>query len=145
MRATHVERVFLVGVPQIDRLMAATFTGPWRNVGAMIIDPVFPLSTTTISLADITILPDCRTDLLNIGDLMARGWCVIPLKPRKKVPAVRWEAYQHRLPTLAAWFKVPGFNVGMFTNIISKIFLVDLDNEAGWHSGASVLGSRTGA
>jgi hypothetical protein len=34
------------------------------------------------------VLPGCRPDLLNIGDLMARGWSIIPLQYRSKVPAV---------------------------------------------------------
>lgn len=51
-------------------------------------------------MADGTALPDCRPDWLNIGDLMARGWSLFPLKPRSKIPAVRWEEYQRRLPRI---------------------------------------------
>jgi putative DNA primase/helicase len=86
---------------------------------------------TTISLADGTVLPDCRPDLLNIGDLMARGWSIFPLKPRSKVPAIRWELYQQRLPTLdelEAWFTRPGPNVAVVTGKISGIFVIDCDS-----------------
>ena len=82
----------------------------------------------TITLADGTVLPGCRPDLFSIADLMARGWSVIPLKPKSKIAAVKWEAYQHRLATLdelEAWFTLPGFNVGIVTGTISKLFVVD--------------------
>jgi hypothetical protein len=88
-------------------------------------------SLTTITLADGTMLPGCRPDLLNIGDLFARGWSIFPLKPRSKVPAVKWEPYQHRLATLEeleSWFTVPGFNVGICTGSVSKIFVIDVDS-----------------
>jgi hypothetical protein len=87
----------------------------------------------TVTLADGTILPDCRPDLLNVGDLFARGWSVIPLKPHSKIPAVKWEPYQRRLATLEElekWFTAPGFNVGIVTGGISKIFVVDADTPA---------------
>jgi hypothetical protein len=88
---------------------------------------------TTVTLADGTTLPGCRPDLLNVGDLMARGWSIIPLKPHSKIPAVRWEDYQQRLATLdelEQWFTVPGFNLGIVTGTISRIFVVDVDSEA---------------
>src|SRR5688572_31676984 len=88
-------------------------------------------SLTTVTLADGTTLPGCRPDLLNVGDLMARGWSIFPLKPRSKVPAVKWEAYQHRLPTieeLEHWFTAPGFNVAVVTGSISNIFVIDVDS-----------------
>lgn len=87
----------------------------------------------TITLADGTILPDCRPDLLSLGDLLARGWSIFPLKPRSKVPAVRWQDYQRRVATMdefEAWFSEPGFNVGVVTGAISKIFVVDADSPA---------------
>jgi hypothetical protein len=82
-------------------------------------------------LPDGTILPGCRRDLLNVGDLWARGWSLIPLKPRSKVPAVKWEAYQRRHATydeLESWFTMPGFNVGIVTGALSGLFVVDADS-----------------
>jgi hypothetical protein len=87
-------------------------------------------TTTTITLADGTILPDCRRDLLNIADLQARGWSVIPLRPRSKLPAVPWQEYQRRHATineLEQWFAEPGFNVGIVTGKLSGIFVIDAD------------------
>jgi len=86
-----------------------------------------------ITLADGTVLTGCRPDLLSLGDLMARGWSIIPLQPRSKLPAVRWEPYQHRLATpaeLESWFTYPGNNIGIVTGTISGIFVVDIDSEA---------------
>ena len=88
-------------------------------------------ATTTITLADGTVLPDCRQDLLNVADLMARGWSIIPLKPRSKVPAVEWKQFQHRLATfeeLEAWFATPGYNIGIVTGKPSGIFVIDADS-----------------
>jgi putative DNA primase/helicase len=86
----------------------------------------------TITLAgDGTVLPDCRQDLLNVGDLMARGWSIIPLRPRSKVPSVKWETYQRRLATLDElenWFTTPGYNLGVVTGRVSGIFVVDCDS-----------------
>lgn len=90
-------------------------------------------SVASITLADGTVLPGCRPDLVSLGDLMARGWSLIPLKPRSKVPAVRWEEYQRRhatLEELEQWFTQPGYNVGIVTGTISGIFVVDIDSEA---------------
>ena len=87
----------------------------------------------SVTLADGTVLDGCRPDLVNIGDLMARGWSIFPLRPRSKKPAVGWEQYQHRLATLEeleSWFTTPGYNVGIVTGAISKIFVIDADSEA---------------
>jgi hypothetical protein len=89
--------------------------------------------SVTVTLADGTSLPDCRPDLLNIGDLMARGWSIFPLNPRSKRPAVKWEPFQHRPATLdeiETWFTKPGYNVGIVTGRISRIFVIDLDSAA---------------
>jgi hypothetical protein len=64
-------------------------------------------ASKVITLTDGTILTGCRPDLVNHADLLARNWCLIPLKPRSKVAAVRWEEYQRRFPTAdeyAQWF-----------------------------------------
>lgn len=87
----------------------------------------------SISLADGTVLAGCRPDLLSLGDLLARGWSVIPVRFRSKIPLVRWEAYQKRHATvdeLEQWFTRSPFNVGVVTGRISGIFVVDADSIA---------------
>ena len=87
-----------------------------------------------VTLADGTSLPGCRPDLLSIGDLLARGWSIFPLKSRSKLPAVRsWLDYQKRMLTvdeLEQWFSTPSYNVAIVTGKISGIFVVDLDSPA---------------
>jgi hypothetical protein len=95
------------------------------------VDLVNHPSATTITLADGTVCTGCRPDLLNIGDLMARGWSIFKVHPKSKIPAVRWEPYQHRLATIdeiEQWFSRPPFNVGIATGKISGIFVVDCDS-----------------
>ena len=82
-------------------------------------------------LPDGTRLPGCRSDLLNISDFLSRNWSIIPLRPRQKVPAIRWEAYQRRhafADELEQFFSTPGFNVGIVTGRVSGIFVIDLDS-----------------
>jgi hypothetical protein len=58
-------------------------------------------SGAVVTLADGTVLPDCRPDLLSVGDLLARGWSIFPLKFKSKRPAVRsWLEYQKRMLTV---------------------------------------------
>ena len=75
-------------------------------------------------LPDGTLLHDCRPDLLNIGDLWARGWSLIPLRARDKRPAVSsWTEYQKRpaeYAQLERWFNRPDpLNVGIVTGAVS--------------------------
>jgi len=61
-----------------------------------------------------------------------RGISVIPLKPRDKVPAFAWAAYQQRLPTdheLVTWFRAP-LNIGLVTGAVSGLVAVDADTPA---------------
>jgi hypothetical protein len=78
-------------------------------------------------------LSGCRQDLLNIGDLWARGWSLIPLKARDKRPAIAsWGEYQTRPATyveLQRWFDRPdSINVGIVTGLVSGIFVIDCDS-----------------
>ncbi|HXG90186.1 MAG TPA: bifunctional DNA primase/polymerase [Vicinamibacterales bacterium] len=84
-------------------------------------------------LGDGTVLQGCRADLLNIGDLWARGWSLIPLKYRDKRPALAsWTEFQQRPATYAEleqWFDRPEpLNVGIVTGTVSGIFVIDLDS-----------------
>jgi putative DNA primase/helicase len=91
------------------------------------------LTTVSITLADGTILPGCRPDLVSLGDLLARGWSVIPVRHKSKIPSVRWEEFQRRHATVdehERWFSRQPFNVGIVTGKISGIFVVDCDSAA---------------
>lgn len=65
-----------------------------------------------------------------------RGWSVIPVGLDKR-PKIKWQEYQHRLPTdeeLESWFlENPNNNIAIITGKISGITVVDLDV----HKGAS--------
>ena len=60
-----------------------------------------------------------------------RGWSVIPIRPRSKLPLIPWEEYQHRLASeneITAWFEgKPNANVGIVTGMISGLAVLDID------------------
>lgn len=64
-------------------------------------------------------------------EYMERGWSVIPVCPRSKVPAVKWERYQKERATEARiilwWTENPNYNVGIITGRVSGILVVDVD------------------
>lgn len=68
-------------------------------------------------------------------DYLARGWSVVPVRPRKKSPLIAWQPYQQRHPgfeEVAAWFrKWPGANVGIVTGAISGLVVLDVDPQHG--------------
>lgn len=93
------------------------------------------LADVSHTLPNGTVLPGCRADLLNIGDLWARGWSLIPLRPRDKRPAIKsWTEYQKRpagYDQIEQWFAGnAGYNVGIVTGSVSEIFVVDCDSPA---------------
>jgi hypothetical protein len=77
---------------------------------------------------------------------LRRGWSVFPVHspsmPRDgladrdigKKPLVKWEAYQHRLPTEPEarkwWTKWPDANIGLATGKVSRVIVIDLDSQA---------------
>lgn len=67
------------------------------------------------------------------------GFSVIPLRPRSKIPAIKWEEYQKRLPTkeeITQWFaEQPNCNIGLVTGEVSGFVVVDLDGAAGLATG----------
>ncbi len=73
-------------------------------------------------------------------DYLRRGWSVIPIRAREKVPSVAWETYQSRRATEAevnAWFyRHPQANVGIVTGEISNLAVLDVDPQ---HGGAQSL------
>ncbi|MCS6780664.1 MAG: bifunctional DNA primase/polymerase [Geminicoccaceae bacterium] len=62
---------------------------------------------------------------------LARGWSVIPLRPRDKRPLVAWEPFRHRRPLareLTEWLeRWPDANLGIVTGRVSGLVVVDVD------------------
>jgi hypothetical protein len=62
------------------------------------------------------------------------GWAVIPCGKDKK-SIIKWEEYQHRLPTeeeVKGWWKQhPGANVAIVTGKISGLTVIDVDSDEG--------------
>lgn len=67
------------------------------------------------------------------------GFSIIPLRPRSKIPAIKWEEYQKRIATKAEvsqWFHdQPNSNIGLVTGEVSGFVVVDLDGAAGIETG----------
>lgn len=68
-------------------------------------------------------------------EYVRRGWSVIPVRARAKVPLVRWEAYQSRRASeveIEAWFQQwPDANVGVVTGEVSNLVVLDVDPQHG--------------
>jgi hypothetical protein len=70
---------------------------------------------------------------------LAQGRSVVPVTPGKKhPPLLRWEEYQHRLPTEAEvtewWTGTPDANIALITGQVSGISVVDIDGDEGKES-----------
>ena len=61
------------------------------------------------------------------------GFCIIPLRPRSKVPLIPWKEFQTRKPTdeeLEKWFRNKFVNVGIVCGKVSgNLFVIDFDGE----------------
>ena len=83
-----------------------------------------------------------------------RGWSVIPIKPRSKLPLVNWRDFEHRRASdneIQRWWKsFPDAEIAVITGRISNIFVVDVDTYRGgnprnvWDSHPSDLIVQTG-
>ncbi|HXQ42246.1 MAG TPA: bifunctional DNA primase/polymerase, partial [Candidatus Udaeobacter sp.] len=66
---------------------------------------------------------------------LRRGWSVIPIQPKSKLPATSWAPFQQRLPTeqeLAGWFdRWPDMNIGIVTGAVSGLVVLDVDPRHG--------------
>ncbi len=62
------------------------------------------------------------------------GFSVIPLGRNSKRPAIEWEPFQRRRPTLEeldAWFTNGDANIGIVTGAISGLVVLDIDGPEG--------------
>lgn len=70
------------------------------------------------------------------------GFSVIPILPRDKKPAIKWQAYQERHATdeeLANWFTADNYSIGIVTGKISGITVVDFDEKEAMENHLSFL------
>lgn len=82
------------------------------------------------------------------SDYLDRGWSVVPVRPREKVPLIAWRDYQDRLPThaeIANWFgRWPDANIGIVTGQISNLVVLDIDPRHGGDESLNRLALRFG-
>jgi hypothetical protein len=81
--------------------------------------------------------PDTKSAALAF---LRRGWSVVPIRPRAKLPLIAWEQYQHRRADedeIAEWFqRWPNANIGIVTGNVSHLVVLDIDPV---HGGADSL------
>ncbi len=82
-------------------------------------------------------------------DYARRGWSVVPIRPREKVPLIAWEPYQARRAEPAEiedWFRRwPNANVGIVTGAVSNLVVLDIDPLHGGNYSLRDLEQRHGA
>lgn len=80
---------------------------------------------------------------------LARGWSVVPLRPREKRPLLLWELFQVERPSasdVAGWFRRwPDANIGIVTGAVSKLIVLDIDPKHGGDDSLESLERRFGA
>jgi len=77
-----------------------------------------------------------RTMLAQALSYHHEGLCVIPCKPRDKMPAIEWEEYQRRTSTqteIQEWYSNShGYNIGIVHGAVSDNYVtLDFDHDAG--------------
>jgi hypothetical protein len=82
------------------------------------------------------------------ANYLARGWSVLPVRPRDKRPLLRWETLQTRRPAesdLESWFEQwPDANIGVVTGEISNLVVIDIDPIHGGDDSLDRLQQRYG-
>lgn len=63
---------------------------------------------------------------------LALGWSVIPVRPQKKIPYVKWKQYQTKLPTeneiKTGGEQYPDAQIGVVTGVTSNLTVIDFDS-----------------
>jgi hypothetical protein len=90
-----------------------------------------------------------NTEILEAAfDYLRRGWSVVPIRPRSKLPLVAWEEYQHHLAgegEVAGWFSHwPDANVGIVTGALSRLAVLDIDPRHGGTEALAALEQKNG-
>lgn len=66
---------------------------------------------------------------------LARGWSVVPLRPREKRRLLLWELFQAELPSVsdvAGWFRGwPDARIGIIAGAVSRLTVLDIDPKHG--------------
>ena len=79
---------------------------------------------------------------------LARGWSVLPLRPRDKRPIRSWQEWQHARPSepeVRAWFTAwPDANLGIVTGAISGLLVLDVDAKGGGEAALAGEEARSG-
>ncbi len=78
----------------------------------------------------------------------ARGWSVVPVRPRDKRPLVPWREYQQRRAgktEISGWFeRCPDANIGVVTGQVSNLVVIDIDPRHGGEESLRRLEKRHG-
>ena len=80
---------------------------------------------------------------------LKHGWAVVPAGERAKRPIIRWQRFQHEMPTeeqLTGWYeRWPRANLAVVTGGISGIVVVDIDPRHGGVQSLAAMEARHGA
>ena len=81
-------------------------------------------------------------------DYLARGWSVVPVRPRSKIPMIVWHPYQQQRAAardVEHWFaRWPDANVGIVTGRISGLVVLDVDTRHGGEESLNALVRKHG-
>jgi hypothetical protein len=92
------------------------------------------LTATLVGRTRVTLRPGV-TDLREAAlEYAGRGWLVLPLVPRDKVPLVRYglkDASADRIQVEQWWHRWPAANIGIVTGPASGLLVVGLDGDEG--------------
>lgn len=78
----------------------------------------------------------------------ARGWSVVPIRPRDKRPLMPWKEFQRRRADkteICSWFeRCPDANIGVVTGQVSNLVVIDIDPRHGGEDSLHSLEERHG-